>query len=515
MLQISGPTEDSLIGAQLISGASGNLFATALNSLHLLMLFKYVDVGYPPNIEELYTLLSKNSSSSDSASSTNVLNIFKKLGNDYALEESEENRFHKFGAKTFFLTNIGSSLIINTGVLLLIGILNLLRLRIKNKKANRILSEKVLPVFQWNMPLNSIIGGQTRYALAWFLQFSNPFGNTYSIINFAVSLVVLVMILAVYIATAFQISWNWSITKEKLFLSRQVMAKVQTKQAQLATIWKAYDIKSLTGRYFIIIQMLRNTLQVAIICTMYKYPLAQCYSLGFLSLLYLVILGTGRPFNRTIDMIAAISNETCLLFEEILMTTFATNLTKKFLTVDLGNTLGWVMIGIIFLSLGMNGLCIVAVVVVGIIQAIKKRKQQNSKKAKTKRGQASYRKSVRTIDLSEKSVHTRSGKSGPRKNEKAVYMRSEKTDHSKNEKVDRRKSEKIEAHRKSTKPVYTKSEKEVHRRSRKTSHTRRQVHEVSSRRWEPRIINYIENDSVDLELKDSSTKPSSENRRFL
>ena len=38
---------------------------------------------------------------------------------------------------------------------------------------------------------------------------------------------------------------------------------------------------------------------------------------------------------------------------------------------------------------------------------------------------------------------------------------------------------------------------------------------LDSRRWEPRIINYIEHDRVDFELKDSSTKPSSENRRFL
>ena len=371
------------------------MFATALNSLHLLMLFKYCDVGYPPNVEEFFKLLSKKSSSSGSSAPTNGLNVFNTLGEKYALENATHNRFRKFGAKTFFLSNMGSFLFVIVTLLFVIALLNILKKLLKNTKApRRVISRTLLPNFQWNMLLNSIIGAHTKLALAWFLQFSHPFGNTYSLVNFIITLMSTLAILGVYIAIIFKVSWNWGIVKEQLFLSRQVLAKALMKQNQLAILWKAYDVKSSIGRYFVILQMVRNTIQVAIIFTLSTYPLAQCYSLLFLSALYMVIIGVGRPFNRAIDTLNAISNEACLLLEEILMTIFAVNKDKNFMTLSAGYALGWVMIGIIFLSLGMNGLCIAAAIITSMVESIKKKKQKQAKILRmknSKKGAASDR----------------------------------------------------------------------------------------------------------------------------
>ena len=380
---VSGSTENGLIGAQLISGASGSIFATALNSLHLLMLFKYCDVGYPPNVEQFFIILSGNSSSS-SPSSTNILNIFTRIGERYSLTDDTQNRFRKFGTKSFFLSNIGSSVLTILILLLVIVFLNLCKTLIKNETVKRIISSTLLPIFQWNMLLNTIIGAQTKVTLAWFLQFSNPFGNGYSIINFAIAIASLVTVVAVYIIIIFQISWNWNITKEKLFLSRQVLAKALIKQNQLGILWNSYDIKASIGRYFVILQIIRNTLQVTIIFTLSNYPVAQCYSLLFLSILYLVVIVVGRPFRMIIDTLNAISNEICILLEELLMTIFVVNKTKNFLTLSTGNILGWVMIGIIFLSLGLNALCIVGTLIAEIIDGIKERKKKKERMAKRK-----------------------------------------------------------------------------------------------------------------------------------
>ena len=372
---VAGSTENGLIGAQLISGASGSIFATALNSLHLLMLFKYCDVGYPPNVEQFFIILSGNSSSS-SPSSTNILNIFTKLGDQYSLINDTQNRFEKFGTKSFFLSNIGSLVFTILIVLFVIVFLNILNKLIKNNTAKRVISTTLLPIFQWNMLLNSIIGAQTKLALAWFLQFNHPFGNEYSIVNFAIALTSLVTILAMYLTSIYQISWNWNIIKEKLFLSRQVLAKALIKQNQWGILWKSYDIKASIGRYFVILQIIRNTLHVTFICTLSNHPIVQCFSLLVLSILYLVVMGIGRPFRKIIDTLNAISNEICILLEEILMTIFVFNKNNFFLALSTGNTLGWAMIGIIFLSLGLNVLCIIGSLIAGIINGIKERKKK-------------------------------------------------------------------------------------------------------------------------------------------
>lgn len=369
--------EGGLIGAQMISGASGSMFATALNSLHILMLFKYCDVGFPPNIEQLFDLVSSNSSSS--AGSADILNLFTTLANEYSQGGGTTNRFNKFGVKAFFLSNMGSFFFVMPLVLLLIGVLNILKTLFKNTSLARTISRTLLPNFQWNMVLSSIIGAQTKLALAWSLQFSNPFGNVYCIVNFVIALVCLLAILAVYIAIVFKISWYWSIVRERCFLSRQVLVKAHTKQKKLGILWKSYDVKTTVGRYFLLLQMVKNTLVVMIIFALYNYPLAQCYTLLFLSIIYLIIIGIGRPFKRVIDTLNCIMNEVWLLLEEILMTVFATNKTHYFLTLNSGNMLGWVMIGIILLSLGSNILCILAAIIQSIIEKLRKKKRKKKR----------------------------------------------------------------------------------------------------------------------------------------
>lgn len=390
----SSSVEGSLFGAQLLSGVSSSMFATALNYLHVLMMLKYCNVGFPPIVEQLFISLSNETSSS----STDIFNIFSRLEEEYAKGGETRGRFHQFGIKAFFLSNIGYFFLTLPILSFVILLLKILKRICKEGTAHRMISRTILPIFQWNMTLSMIISAQVKLSFGWLVQFSNPFGNTYSVINFVIAIVTLVAICATYIAVAFKISWNWSIMKEKPFLSRQVLANALMKREKLSMLWKTYDIKSSIGRYFLIIQTLKTTLVVAIIFGLYDYPLAQCYLLVFLSILYLVILGIGRPFKNFVDLLDAIGNEICLFLEEVLMAVFATNKQHNFLDLRTGNILGWVMIGVLFLCLASNIICILAAVIYSGVEALRK------KRKKRQRRKAAIQRHVKSPQVSENSL---------------------------------------------------------------------------------------------------------------
>jgi hypothetical protein len=366
---------------QLFSGAFGSIFATALNALHILMLLKYCDAGYPPNVEEFFFLTADNSSSSSSSSSldvTNLLNFFTKLGDEYPQGTATQDRFQKFGVQSFFLSNIGCFFFIIAVLLAIILFLNILKKVIKHPKANSVISDSLLPNFQWNTVLGTIIGAQIKLAFAWCLQFSNPLVNMYSIINLVIAVVSILAIIAIYIACIFNISWNWSIAREKLFLGSQTLIKAEFRQKKLGILWNSYNISASTGRYFVVFLLLRNTILVAIICLLSNYPLAQAYLLIFISIIYLFIIGVGKPFKSRINTLTVISNEMCLLLEEMIMAVFATNKSQNFMSLSTVSMVGWVMIGAMFLSLATNILCIILTVIGVIVEAIRKRREKKA-----------------------------------------------------------------------------------------------------------------------------------------
>jgi hypothetical protein len=392
---ISATTEDGLTVFQLFSGGFGSIFATALNALHILMLFKYCDVGYPPNVEEFYFVTAENSSSSSSSSSsldvTNLLNFFTKLSNDYPQGTATQDRFEKFGVHSFFLSNIGSFFFIIAVLLVLILFLNILKKVIKHPTANSVISDSLLPIFQWNVVLGMLIGGQIKLAFAWCLQFNNPLVNMYSIINLVIAVLFLLAIIATYVACIFNISWNWSISRKKMGLDHQTLIKVELRQKKLGILWNSYDVSASTGRYFVLFQLLRNTILVAIICLLSNFPLTQSFLLIFISITYLFIIGVGKPFKSRINNISVISNEMCILLEEMIMAVFATNKSQDFMSQSTGSVLGWVIIGAMFLSLATNILCIILNVFRVIVEAIRKWREKKTEELKRENQKKSSR----------------------------------------------------------------------------------------------------------------------------
>jgi hypothetical protein len=226
--------------------------------------------------------------------------------------------------------------------------------------------------------LGTIIGAQIKLAFAWCLQFNNPLVNMYSIINLVIAVVSILAIIAIYVACIFNISWNWSIVREKLFLDRQTLIKAEFRQKKLGILWNSYNIRASTGRYFVVFMLLRNTILVAIVCLLSNYPLAQSYSLIFISMIYLFIIGVGKPFKSRINTLNVILNEMCLLLEETIMAVFATNKNKNFMSLSTGSMVGWVMIGAMFLSLATNILCIILTIIRVIVEAIRKRRAKKA-----------------------------------------------------------------------------------------------------------------------------------------
>ena len=262
---------------------TSTIFLSALNSLNLLMLFQYCNVGYPPVVEEFFNIVSSQGNLFFGL--CNLPNPFTELEVKYSktLNVTTSNRFQRFGMKPFFLSNVGSLLISILAFLAAVLLLNILKKIFKNTCFEKKILKNILRTLEWNTIIGSIIGAQINITLAWCMQLSNPFVNTYDIANFIISMICTIALVVFYILLYFKISWNWKMVREKFSLSRSTLEKAHPIRKQFNVLWEPYDVKSTTGRYFVIFQALKNTVFVVIIVQLANYPIAQCAILIFLS----------------------------------------------------------------------------------------------------------------------------------------------------------------------------------------------------------------------------------------
>ena len=85
--QISSPVQTTasvvgvgVLGGQAIIGGTSNTLASSTNAVHLLLLLRYIDAGYPPNIESFFDMTSRNALSNDSSIIPEVF-LFVRFGN--------------------------------------------------------------------------------------------------------------------------------------------------------------------------------------------------------------------------------------------------------------------------------------------------------------------------------------------------------------------------------------------------------------------------------------------------
>ena len=366
------------------------------------MLFRFCDVGYPPVVEEFFNVVSSQGNLFSGL--CNLPNPFTGLEEKYSktLNVTTSSRFQKFGMKPFFLSNVGSLLISLLAFLAAVLLLNILKRIFKNTCFEKKVLKNILQTLQWNTIVGSIIGAQINITLSWCMQLSNPFRNTYDIANFVITIICTIALVVFYILLCFKISWNWKIVREKLFLSRSTLEKAQLIQKQFGVLWEPYNVKATIGRYFVVFQTLRNTVFVVLIAVLANYPIAQCSILIFLSLQFIGAIIVGRPLNGNIDFLTCLANEIIILAQEVILVVFALNKSHNFLTLAMGNRLGWAFIGTTFGAVGFNFIGIVIAIVVMIIQAIKKRKERKARARR--RAERISRRSSRHIEESSRHI---------------------------------------------------------------------------------------------------------------
>ena len=362
-----------LLTTQSAIGATSGSLASSINTIHLLLLLRYIDAGYPPNVEAFFKLTSKNALSNDSSSTPEPF-LFLRI--NATLYRSKWYRFGEYASTVNFLANCGTIVIMCTLFLIIGVVLDLVK---RGAKPTSNLFNTIHYKFKWNLILSSVASSHSKLALAWSLQFLSPVFDLYGTINFVVAILFLVGVTALTTVSIHHAKQNWEVIREKIFLSKKTLELVEPKQKQFAFITEEYVAETSIGRYYFAISFAKVFLTVVITFWLPQAPIAQGYLLLLLNGFSIVVLLIGKPYKKTDKMLAVLLNDIIMLLQEVLLIIFATNKQKQFLSLDQGMMIGWVFIGFILLALLVNALFAVYSVVKTIIISLKNRKK-NSKK---------------------------------------------------------------------------------------------------------------------------------------
>ena len=348
----------------------GTNSAMAINGIHLLLLFKFIDAGYPPNIEAFFKLTSKNTLAKD-ASPTPEPFLFLQI--NASLYRSNWYRFGEYASTVNFLSNCGTTVMTCMLALTFTGTLEIVKKIVKPKSA---LFHNVLYKFKWNLILSSVAGCQSKFALAWFLQFWEPVFDIYGILNLVVAALSSVGVMILTIFSIRHTKWNWGITRDRLFMSRKSLEVAEPRQKQFAFITNDYMPETSIGRYFFVVSFAKVFMTVAIIFWLPRAPVAQAYMVLLLTLFFIITLFVGKPHKELEKRVSILTNEIIMLLQAGLVAVFATNKQIQFLSLNQGMVIGWFFIGLILLALVVNPLFTAFSILKVLVSACKKKKRK-------------------------------------------------------------------------------------------------------------------------------------------
>ena len=361
-----------VLGSQVAIGGSSETLASSTNAIHLQLLLRYIDAGYPPNVESFFDLTSKNALSNDSSAIPEPF-LFLKIGN-LSEYQSTWYRFGKYKLSVNFLTNCGTAVITCFLYLVISGILTLVKNNVKPKAA---WFDGILYRFKWNLILSCVTSNHSKLVLAWFLQYSEAKFDIFGIINLVISVFSLLGVITLTLFSINHTRWSWKITRDRLFLSKAALEAAEPSQKQFAFITNDYVTENSVGRYCFILSFTKVLMMVTIIFWLPQSPIAQAYLLLFVSILFLLILVIGKPYKTLDKQLAVVINEIIMLGQEVIVAIFATNREMKFLSLDQGMLFGWVFIVLIVLSLVVNTIFPIIIILRSLVASWRNKKNKS------------------------------------------------------------------------------------------------------------------------------------------
>lgn len=381
---VTNAVTGSVVFSQLMTAGTGSVVMNVMNTIQIVLLVRYCNVGYPLNVEEFFLVLSNNTGL--------IPNFFSYFSEDNPQYASEYYRFELYQDSKLFLDNAGdsvTSLVINIVVLIIVKAL-LCVLKRCNKSPGfmtRLLS-KVLTIIEWNNTIGLMLGPQVDFVLAWAIQFNEPVFDAYGTFNFVAAIVVLVVNVFAYIAFARIIKKNKHyIQTQTQSIDASSTTTTVSQQPQnrhhkkYSILCGDYHQDSFGSTYFMFISYAKNTLFVLIVFFFPRAPFVQSYLLLTLSICSLILLVKLKPFESRASLINSIINEALACLTAALMCVFAVNKKKSCLTMEKFTIVGWVFIGSVLFSIASNLLLTLST----ILTQLKELKQKLARRKRNKR----------------------------------------------------------------------------------------------------------------------------------
>jgi len=318
-------TTSSAVGAAYAFLNSGDPSAMLMASLvKMLQYVKYIDIVFPAKIEMMFEAQSKVNETSLNSSFfvTKIENRIKGIFYNAPLQGA----FGYYQLYSSFASNFLQSLLILSGLSILICLLQVLTMLCsKSSKTHKIFA-RILDIFKWNLFLILFCGMYGDIIFYSSFEFGTAdFDNLSSAISFTICVLVNVLA-ALVVIRLIQVNLNLKFSrKNRIALNHQTksMQDAVEKWRNYKPFFEAYKSYSFSQQSFMLFFIIRVSLFYLVIAYLQDYPKVQIILINLISLAMILYLVIGRPFTKSINTLNQV------IFE---MTIFAFNICVFLLT---------------------------------------------------------------------------------------------------------------------------------------------------------------------------------------
>mgnify|MGYP001292126625 CR=1 FL=1 len=364
-------------------------------------LYKYLNVPFPEN----FVLFCRGMESLD------LPNIFANMDS----ENGGNNPNSKIGKFKFWEISVtlldNSSFTIAKELILLAIILglNILVFLLKESSKTSNVLRKVRTLFMWNVFLSNYLGDFSELLLNGMIQMrENNVSSAYAIFSFALAVIIvssysLLGMYFRYLLNKRHPRWTKIQERSSIPTANRSKEKWDKVPDSLGFLVEDFREKSKFARNFVLVMLLETFLQILVVFFFQNNGLTQAFLYIIIVLVLFSLSAWKRPYKSKLHMGILLLNQGTKLVMGIIATIFGINDLIQFISSELINLIGFVLILLIVIVMGINLAVSLLIVILSNYYRIKEWRSKRKKERSNFRARRTERASKKHDYMDERS----------------------------------------------------------------------------------------------------------------
>ena len=307
-------------------------------------LYKYINVPFPDNFVSFCEQMDANA----------LPNLFVSMDDKYEGNNpnSTIGKYHFWGTSATLLDNSSVTIFKDLVILGIIIGLNILILILRGFQSLHQKLMKIRGLFMWNLFLSYYLGDFSELQLNSMIQLrENNLAGTYQGLSFAFALLIVI---------SYPLMLGYLIYK----VNRRLPQPLNTQEgevqkwaevpASIEILVEDFHDKNSTTRNFLFFMLLESSLQILVVFFLQDSGLAQAILYTIIGLVYIALTASQIPYKSKFQMALLLLNQISKAVMGIIAILFGLNDKIQFLSSSLNDLIGFVLMLLILIVIGIN-----------------------------------------------------------------------------------------------------------------------------------------------------------------